>query len=263
MKTILLFCALVTACAAQDRPALRNMSALVSAGPNPVTVGFVVAAPSGAASTSIRLLVRAVTWNLDTFGLNPAERVIATLTGPAGRAPAIVASLPGNDGLISAAEVSVGAFARRPATALVDAAYIVEMPAGSLTVSVVAAGRSGDAIIEVYQLPDPPAPPPPPPAPLLPPAPTGLVVVSGTARAIWLEWDASPDQRVNEYSIYRATTKNSANPAKIAETQGITFVDTSISPDVRYYYWITAHTFPGELVSPKSNPASGVTGKGI
>lgn len=131
-----------------------------------------------------------------------------------------------------------------------DAAVLMTVNPGSLTVHANSNVPGGESIVEIYEVPNP-----------APSAPTDLLVTSAMGFAIRLEWTASPEVDVNEYGVFRSVTSNSATAEKIAEVSSPTFLDSVPALGVRYYYWVRAYT-EDEYVSPFSNPASSVSGSG-
>jgi len=89
----------------------------------------------------------------------------------------------------------------------------------------------------------------------VPNAPTDLTATQGTApHHVALTWAAVDG--ATSYQVFRSTTDNFAGATKIQG--GVTtdyFDDTTASPGVLYYYWVTARNTAG--ISPQSAVASG------
>lgn len=84
----------------------------------------------------------------------------------------------------------------------------------------------------------------------LPPvAPTGLTVSAESSDTVKLNWDASAEEDLAGYKIYRDNTKI----AEVGKTQ--TYTDNTVEPDTTYKYEITAYNASGQE-SPKSAPAT-------
>lgn len=73
-----------------------------------------------------------------------------------------------------------------------------------------------------------------------PPAKPGdLTATSGEATRISLQWSAPSDNdRVSSYNIYRST--NGSNFTKRSSVTARSFTDSSLTPNVKYYYRVTA-----------------------
>jgi hypothetical protein len=89
-------------------------------------------------------------------------------------------------------------------------------------------------------------------------APSGLVAVAGTGKAISLDWSDVTDTRLGEYGVYKNTVNNSGTATKIAEVRASVFVDVDVALSTTYYYWVTAIT-RSEVESSKSSVASATT----
>ena len=86
-----------------------------------------------------------------------------------------------------------------------------------------------------------------------PPAPTGLSATADSS-TITLDWTASSDPNVVTYGVYRSTSSGGAY-SQLATVASPGYVDTQVTPDVPYYYVVTAID-NGEAESPFSNEAS-------
>lgn len=69
-------------------------------------------------------------------------------------------------------------------------------------------------------------------------APGGLVVAKNGSQSVQLLWD--PVDGADAYSVYRNTTPHFAQARLIGRTTAPLWVDYTISPNTRYYYWVTA-----------------------
>jgi fibronectin type 3 domain-containing protein len=95
--------------------------------------------------------------------------------------------------------------------------------------------------------------PPPPP----PPAPTGLSATGGTGQ-ISLAWNASAG--ATSYTVKRSTTSGSGYQT-IGTTAGTTYVDTSVTPNITYYYVVAAVNSGGS--SANSGQAFAMANPGV
>ncbi len=88
-----------------------------------------------------------------------------------------------------------------------------------------------------------------------PPAPTGLSVTPGDGQAS-LSWTSA--ERAISYNVMRGTTSGSENSLVAANVSGTTYLDTTATDGVTYYYTVTAYTnVSGWGASGYSNEASG------
>jgi hypothetical protein len=92
--------------------------------------------------------------------------------------------------------------------------------------------------------------------PTAPLAPNGVTVSNGTsASSVTVNWTASSG--ATSYSVLRSTTLGS-NGSSVAVTSSVSFIDTSITPGVLYFYSVVASNSAGN--SPPSAQVSGYGG---
>lgn len=132
-----------------------NMSLLGEIGSTALTVGFVISSPDGGAgSTTSRFLIRAVGPGLSVFGVGrTAEAPRLTVNTRPSRTVSDWSATAENRTAVIDANGKSGAFALQVGSR--DAAVVVDLPPGEVTISVdaVPGTRPGQAIIEVYRVP--------------------------------------------------------------------------------------------------------------
>jgi len=91
--------------------------------------------------------------------------------------------------------------------------------------------------------------------PMAPLAPNGVTASNGTsASSVTVNWTASSG--ATSYSVLRSTTLGS-NGSSVAVTSSVSFIDTSITPGVLYFYSVVASNSAGN-----SAPSAQVSGYG-
>ena len=92
-----------------------------------------------------------------------------------------------------------------------------------------------------------PAPTPTPvPAPAPPPTPAPIAPSVPPVHTVTLKWTASTSPGVTAYNVYRST-QNGSGYTKIGNTTTqLTYVDTSVTNGITYYYVVTAIDAAGE-----------------
>ena len=133
-----------------------NMSLLSSIGSRPLTIGFVVSNPDGGAgSVTSRFLIRAVGPGLAPFGIGGGAEAprLTVNTRPSPQTISDWSANADNRSAVIDANEKSGAFPLQIGSR--DAAVVLDLPPGALTVSVdtMPGTRAGEVIVEVYRVP--------------------------------------------------------------------------------------------------------------
>jgi len=78
----------------------------------------------------------------------------------------------------------------------------------------------------------------------IPTKPRNLKVIPDTESTMKLTW--ASDDVVTGYNIYRSIESSSSGFTKVGASASKNFTDTGLSPDKRYYYYVTAYNDSGE-----------------
>jgi hypothetical protein len=88
----------------------------------------------------------------------------------------------------------------------------------------------------------------------IPTKPKNFKVIPDTESTMILEWSkGSYDDDVTGYNIYRSIESSSSGFTELATVTSRTFTDTGLSPNTRYYYYVTAYNECGESRASDSN----------
>lgn len=131
-----------------------NMSLLTNLTTTPITVGFVITNPDGGGgSVTSRFLIRAIGPGLQRFGISGAENPTLTVNS---RTPVIADDWSSTEESRIAVQDAISKSGAFPIdVGSKDAAVVVDLPPGSITVSakLVDGSKAGQVIIEVYRVP--------------------------------------------------------------------------------------------------------------